>query len=166
THTHPILPQCTDDTVREELQLSKEKLEAWTGKEVKFFAYPNGDFTPREISTLKDLDYKLSFANNPQYLTPETLRQSPYSIPRFGFLEGASFVENICRMAGVWNYRKKSATIQQEDRGRDKIASSINKNNIYIKCANERISLAHLLFLFFQSKLNFLAISSHFPVFV
>src|SRR5690606_16917942 len=86
THTHTILPQCTDDTVREELQLSKEKLEAWTGKEVKFFAYPNGDFTPREISTLKDLDYKLSFANNPQYLTPETLRQSPYSIPRFGFL--------------------------------------------------------------------------------
>jgi len=107
THTHPILVNCSNECVNRELNLSKDKLASWTGKEVEFFAYPNGDFSLREIEILKKLDYKLGFANNAQYLTIEILDNNLYAIPRFGFLEGASFAENICRVVGVWKRRNK-----------------------------------------------------------
>ncbi len=101
THTHPILPNCDDETVYNELSLSKEKLEMWIKKEVTLFAYPNGDYGEREKEILKKLNYKYGFSNRPFYLTPEHFKNA-YEIPRFGFLEGASFAENVCRMVGVW----------------------------------------------------------------
>lgn len=101
THTHPILINCSDAEVYRELGLSKQKLESWTGKEVSYFAYPNGDYGNREIQLLKELDYTLAYCSEPRYLTPEVLHER-YRVPRFGYLEGASFAENKCRMVGVW----------------------------------------------------------------
>lgn len=101
THTHPVLINCSDEDVRNEMSLCNDKLTSWTRKRVEFFAYPNGDFSYREIEVLKELGYEMGFANNPEYLTRDALRNN-YSIPRLGFLEGASFAENICRMMGVW----------------------------------------------------------------
>ncbi|WP_299761784.1 polysaccharide deacetylase family protein [uncultured Pontibacter sp.] len=101
THTHPILINCKDDELYAELSLSKEKLEAWTGKNIHYFAYPNGDYGIREINALSELDYKLAFTCEPKYLTKSILN-SNFELPRFGLLEGASLAENICRMLGVW----------------------------------------------------------------
>lgn len=101
THSHPILPNCADEQVYSELAFSKDKLEAWTGKEVSCFSYPNGDYGLREIKTLQDLNYKIAFCSDPKLLTPDSLK-STYLLPRFGFLEGASLAENICRIVGVW----------------------------------------------------------------
>jgi peptidoglycan/xylan/chitin deacetylase (PgdA/CDA1 family) len=101
TQTHPILVNCHEKQVYEELKISRQKLEDWTGKEVVYFAHPNGDFGEREILLLKTLNYRLAFSSQPKYLTPELLKDN-FSLPRFGFLEGASFAENICRITGVW----------------------------------------------------------------
>jgi poly-beta-1,6-N-acetyl-D-glucosamine N-deacetylase len=103
TQTHPILINCQDKQVYEELKTSRQKLESWIGKEVTYFAYPNGDFGQREIQILNNLDYRLAFCSQPGYLTPEMLKNC-YTLPRFGFLEGASFAENICRITGVWQW--------------------------------------------------------------
>lgn len=110
THTHPILPNCEDYMVLEEMELSKKKLENWTGKEIRAFAYPNGDFSPREKEILKNLNYAYGFSNQPKYLTIEHLKD-PYAIPRFGFLEGATFSENICRMMGLWQPIMRKTTL-------------------------------------------------------
>ncbi len=101
THTHPILVNCDDKDVYNELAVSRKKLETWTGKEVSYFAYPNGDYGDREIEVLRKLNYKLAFTIQPSYLTPDLLMNN-YVLPRFGFLEGASNAENICRIIGVW----------------------------------------------------------------
>lgn len=101
THTHPILINCSDEQVFHELKVSKQKLEDWIGKEVRYFAYPNGDYSSREINALKSLNYGLAFSTNQQYLVPASLKNK-FELPRFMFLEGASFAENICRMIGVW----------------------------------------------------------------
>jgi peptidoglycan/xylan/chitin deacetylase (PgdA/CDA1 family) len=101
TQTHPILINCPEMQVYEELKGSRQKLESWIGKEVVYFAYPNGDYSRREIKVLKTLNYRLAFSSQPKYLTPALLNES-FTIPRFGFLEGASHAENICRMTGVW----------------------------------------------------------------
>jgi peptidoglycan/xylan/chitin deacetylase (PgdA/CDA1 family) len=101
TQTHPILINCQEKQVYDELIGSRKKLESWTGKEVVYFAYPNGDYSPREAQILESLNYKLAFSSQPNYLTPELLKDN-FTLPRFGFLEGASFEENICRITGVW----------------------------------------------------------------
>jgi len=101
TQTHPILINCNEMQVYEELKFSRQKLESWTGKEVVYFSYPNGDYSGREVQILKTLNYRLAFSTHPQYLTPESLKNS-FTLPRFGFLEGASTAENICRITGVW----------------------------------------------------------------
>jgi peptidoglycan/xylan/chitin deacetylase (PgdA/CDA1 family) len=101
TQTHPILINCPETQVYEELKGSRQKLESWIGKEVAYFAYPNGDYSRREIKNLKNLNYRLAFSTQPKYLTPALLRET-FTIPRFAFLEGASTAENICRMTGVW----------------------------------------------------------------
>jgi peptidoglycan/xylan/chitin deacetylase (PgdA/CDA1 family) len=101
THTHPILINCNQKQVYEELKISRQKLEGWTGKQVDYFAFPNGDYSKREVQILKDLNYRLAFSSDPCFLTPESLKNS-YTLPRFGFREGASVAENICRMMGIW----------------------------------------------------------------
>jgi len=101
TQTHPILINCPETQVYEELKGSRQKLESWTGKEVAYFAFPNGDFSRREIKILKTLHYRMAFSSQPRYLTPALLNET-FTLPRFGFLEGASSAENICRMVGVW----------------------------------------------------------------
>lgn len=101
THSHPILPNCSEAQLYLELELSRTNLESWTGKKVTSFAYPNGDYGVREVKALQDLKYGIAFCSDPKYLTPDSL-SGAYCLPRFGFLEGASFAENICRIVGVW----------------------------------------------------------------
>ncbi|WP_186756794.1 polysaccharide deacetylase family protein [Echinicola salinicaeni] len=101
THTHPILPNCSYEQSLKELKSSKEKLEKWIGKPVISFAYPNGDFTQREINILNQLNYQLAFTCEPTGIKRQNLL-SPLKIPRFAFLEGATMDENICRMMGIW----------------------------------------------------------------
>jgi peptidoglycan/xylan/chitin deacetylase (PgdA/CDA1 family) len=101
SHSHPILPNCTTDQVYSELSLSKQKLESWTGKEVASFAYPNGDFGLREMQLLADLRFRLAFSLQQRHLSPGRLGNK-FSLPRFCFLEDASFAENVCRMMGIW----------------------------------------------------------------
>lgn len=99
--SHPILPRCTNDGSRHEILDSKEVLEEWTGRQIKHFAYPNGDFSNREISFLKRFGYTLAFTTEQKYLTKEKLK-SRYKLPRFMMVEHATFEENICRIVGVW----------------------------------------------------------------
>lgn len=101
THSHPILPNCTTAQVYAELSVSKQKLESWIGREVTSFAYPNGDFGQREIQILAELHFQSAFSMQLRYLTPGRIGDR-FNLPRFGFLEGASFAENTCRMVGIW----------------------------------------------------------------
>jgi peptidoglycan/xylan/chitin deacetylase (PgdA/CDA1 family) len=104
THTHPILTECSDEEVEYEIQKSKNDLEEWLGIKVTTFAYPNGDFGKREVEALKKYDYQLAFTTQKRYLTPAYIGKS-FAMPRFGFLEGASLEENICRVVGLWNFK-------------------------------------------------------------
>jgi peptidoglycan/xylan/chitin deacetylase (PgdA/CDA1 family) len=102
SHSHPILINCNNQEMETEIRVSKAKLEEWTNKSIETFAYPNGDFGKREEVALHAAGYKIGFANNPVRLDESSL-QAPFSIPRTGFLEGASEAENICRLVGVWH---------------------------------------------------------------
>ncbi len=108
--SHPILPRCSNAESKYEISHSKQAIEEWLEKEVKYFAFPNGDYSNREISFLKRFGYTLAFSTEQKYLTKEKLSQ-PYSLPRFMMVEGASFEENICRIVGVWPLKHKKKTV-------------------------------------------------------
>ncbi len=99
--THPILTKCSLEKSSVEISQSKKTLEQWIGIPVKHFAYPNGDFTSREVNILKQSGYTVAFSIEQAYLTKEKL-SNLYKLPRLMMLENASFEENICRMMGKW----------------------------------------------------------------
>lgn len=107
TVSHPILPRCTDEEVYTELSHSKKQLEDLLKHEINGFAYPNGDFSEREINMVERAGYQLAFTTKPIYMTSENLKEK-YRLPRFEVLKDVSFAENICRMSGVW-FRKNNA---------------------------------------------------------
>jgi poly-beta-1,6-N-acetyl-D-glucosamine N-deacetylase len=101
TVTHPLLNQCETIQVYEEVHQSREVLEKWLGVPVNYFAYPNGNHTKQVVDIVQELNYRLAFTVEPDYLTKQHLLQR-YTLPRFEVYENTSFDEAICRMTGVW----------------------------------------------------------------
>lgn len=101
TDTHPILTNCTYEEALFEVNGCKTKLEQWVQREVRYFSYPNGDFTSRESEMVDQSGFVLGFTTVPKYITIND-RLNLLSLPRFEVLESASFAENICRMSGAW----------------------------------------------------------------
>jgi peptidoglycan/xylan/chitin deacetylase (PgdA/CDA1 family) len=61
TLTHPCLPRCTDDVLRQEIVQAHEKLTALLTTAPEAFAYPNGDWDPRAEACLAGLGYRSGF---------------------------------------------------------------------------------------------------------
>ncbi len=108
--SHPILPRCSNAQSRHEIFHSKNKLEEWTDRPIRHFAYPNGDYSNREINFLQKAGYTLAFSTEQKYLTPDKLRHR-FKLPRFMVVESASFEENICRIVGVWPLKPKKKKV-------------------------------------------------------
>ncbi len=60
TRFHPILPMCTDAEAMDEIVLSKQEVERLSGRECRHFAFPNGDFTARDLDLVKRAGYRSS----------------------------------------------------------------------------------------------------------
>jgi peptidoglycan/xylan/chitin deacetylase (PgdA/CDA1 family) len=101
TVSHPVLTKCSDVESSYEINFSKEELENIINKQVKYFAYPNGNYGLREIEILKNNGYTAAFSTITDYLTKNNLDKI-FQYPRFEILENVSFAENICRITGVW----------------------------------------------------------------
>ena len=100
TVNHPILTNCTDETLRTELTESKRKLEEITGETIDVFSYPNGNVGEREINALKEAGYRYAF-------TTETLKfnigqMNPYLLPRMAMNTNGKKYENLAKLTGIW----------------------------------------------------------------
>lgn len=101
TVTHPILPNCDDAQAHFEIKESKVVIERWISKEIKTFAYPNGDYSEREIRILKGTGFELAYTTLPLLFNEDCLKDR-YTLPRYAIIENISKAEAICRMFGVW----------------------------------------------------------------
>ena len=101
SHTvhHTITTNCSDNELDYEIKNSKQKLENWTGKEVKYFSYPNGDFDGREREILEKYGFELSATTENKFVN---LESDIYFIPRFAVMNDGTFAENLCHMLGIW----------------------------------------------------------------
>lgn len=58
SHSHALLPQCTDEELRTEIAGSKQALEAAVGAPVTTFCYPNGSIDPRSVAVAREAGYR------------------------------------------------------------------------------------------------------------
>jgi peptidoglycan/xylan/chitin deacetylase (PgdA/CDA1 family) len=100
TLTHPILPNCSDSVLEQEVGESKRILEYWLGRSVTSFAYPNGDVGEREYKAVQRAGYRTAFTTlqKHEWLT----KAKPLALPRFALLNNAATSENIARATGLW----------------------------------------------------------------
>ncbi len=79
THTHPQMSQLDDAALDYELTHSKELLERWTGRPVRHFAYPSGDYDDRILNAMERNGYQSSWTTEPRF-TSES--DAPHQMPR------------------------------------------------------------------------------------
>lgn len=102
SHTmfHPILPMCDDETARQEIFESKHKLEEDYGLKIYALAYPNGDYTDREIRLCKDAGYKMALTTESGF---NDYRTDLFKLKRIGTNDTEDINEFIMRVSGVWH---------------------------------------------------------------
>jgi len=102
SHTvgHPCLPRCDSGQIEEELRVSKQSIEGWTGRPVKVFAYPRNEFDGREKDALLRNGYELAVTvEERSYCSAE---DDAYYVPRLVVGDDSFFSTNVCKMLGAW----------------------------------------------------------------
>jgi len=106
SHTvdHPCLPKCTDEEALYQIESSKKRIEDIVGKPVISIAYPNGDFSIRDIQLVKKAGYKIGFSSKPGF---NHRNSDLYSLKRLSINDTDNYNEFILRISGVWAFFKK-----------------------------------------------------------
>jgi peptidoglycan/xylan/chitin deacetylase (PgdA/CDA1 family) len=78
TMTHPLLSNIDDAAAKNEIERSKVVLEDWTGKEIKSFCYPAGNFQVKHEHIVKNA--KFSLARTVKRFST-TIGKNPFEMP-------------------------------------------------------------------------------------
>jgi len=97
---HPILPRCTDDQSWEEIAGSKTELEKIFGLGIYAFAYPNGDYSPRETVLAKKAGYTCALTIDGGFNTFDT---DMFRLKRLRMNDEADINELIVKASGFWS---------------------------------------------------------------
>lgn len=81
SHTHDILTQLTPEEAEDSILRSKEKIEAWTGRRVDYFSYPNGDYSPALMRVVERAGFLAAVSTEERVWRRA---DDVYAIPRIG----------------------------------------------------------------------------------
>lgn len=96
---HPILPQCDDETAKAEITLSKQHLERDFGFVIHTLAYPNGDYSSRDIRFAKEAGYTCAVTVDPGY---NDLHTDLFRLKRISVNEAPTMDEFIVKASGCF----------------------------------------------------------------
>jgi len=80
TLSHPFLDQLARAEQAKEIEESKQLLAKLTGRRIRYFAYPNGDYNRDTLSLVKEADFEAGLATRPRNLENDDL----YELERVG----------------------------------------------------------------------------------
>ena len=105
SHTvfHPILPACSIERASWEIIGSKEALESEHGLKIYALAYPNGDYSDREVELLRNAGYTCGLTLDPGFNDSET---DPFRLRRVALPDDAGIDEVIVKVSGLWAFLK------------------------------------------------------------
>ena len=105
SHTvfHPILPACSIERARSEIVASKAALESEHGLKIYALAYPNGDYSDREIGLLQKAGYVCGLTMDAGVNDSHTDR---FRLRRVALPDDAGIDEVIVKASGLWRLLK------------------------------------------------------------
>ena len=105
SHTvfHPILPACTNERVHTEIIESKVALEKEHGLSIYALAYPNGDYSDREVEILKQAGYSCGLTLDDGFNDSAT---DLYRLRRVALPDDAGVNEVLVKTSGLWSFLK------------------------------------------------------------
>ncbi|MCX6278626.1 MAG: polysaccharide deacetylase family protein [Bacteroidetes bacterium] len=105
SHTifHPSLPNCTDAEAQQEITKSKTMLENDFQLKITSFAYPNGDFSEREVEMCKNAGYKCAITVDPGY---NSIYSDMFKLKRFSVNDSCKVNELLVKASGLWAFLK------------------------------------------------------------
>jgi len=113
SHTvhHPLLPQCSDQRAFDEIAGSKIQLENKFGLRINALAYPNGDYSAREVAAAENSGYQCALTLDLGF----NCRTTPaFQLKRICVSDDAGLDQLLVRASGLWDFlknlvRRKSA---------------------------------------------------------
>ncbi|GAB4490537.1 MAG: hypothetical protein OHK0019_09500 [Saprospiraceae bacterium] len=103
TMSHPCLPRCTSEEAREEIFTSKKVLEHDYGLKISAIAYPNGDYSDRDIALAKEAGYQCGVTVDFGYNTLDT---DLFRLKRLSVNDTSNLDELAVKASGVWQFFK------------------------------------------------------------
>jgi len=101
---HPCLPTCTRAEAKWEIDTSKQDLETKYDLDIRAFAYPNGDYSDRDIDLLKEAGFQLAVTVDHGYNTSDT---DLFRLKRLSSNDTSNMDELIVKASGLWGFIKK-----------------------------------------------------------
>lgn len=99
TRFHPSLPRCSGERAEREIRESKADM-AGRGYPVYAFAYPNGDYSERDVGLVGDAGYDCALTVDLGFNSMDTDR---YRLKRIGIYDKAGDIEALVRATGLWS---------------------------------------------------------------
>lgn len=99
THLHPCLPNCGEEEARGEITGSKHVLEQDFGLAINSFAYPNGDYSERDVELVRQAGYTCAITIDPGFNTLET---DIYRLRRITIADDDSIAATCVKASGLW----------------------------------------------------------------
>ncbi len=96
---HPVLTKCDDNECLGEIKTSKESLEMILKKEINHFAYPNGNYSRREITYLKQTGYRSAVSLDSGW---NDTNSDQFCLKRIWICDDASINELAGRLNGIF----------------------------------------------------------------
>lgn len=98
TRYHPILTTCDGKTCADEIIIAKAELERLTGKPCRHFAYPNGDYSERELELVRRAGYTTARAVDVGWTS---VRSDPFRLRVTRASDDASVNALIAQVCGL-----------------------------------------------------------------
>lgn len=103
TMSHPCLPRCTNQEAQEEILTSKEVLEKDYGLPINAIAYPNGDYSERDIELVKSAGYRCGVTVDYGF---NTVKTDLFRLKRLSVNDTGNIDELAVKASGVWAFIK------------------------------------------------------------
>ena len=110
--THPHMPAVDGDMVIWEMTHSREALEAITGRPVRFFSYPFGEWSSREEKAAREAGYDMTFTIEPVPWLPG----QPSTMGRVCVEPGDGPVEFRLKLLGAYCWMPWASSIKRKVR--------------------------------------------------
>lgn len=103
--SHPILPACADEKAEREIERCKTDLERLYGLKIEAFAFPNGDYTEREINLACKAGYSCVLTVDYGFNNPNT---DLFRLKRIPVPDQATVSELLVKISGLWGLLRLS----------------------------------------------------------